>query len=279
MTACAAPAPSPAPTPEPTPAPGKVTGESAQLGGLKITINDAYNPLIEFPKMGEEILLVELTLKNVGGETRLLLLYDHFYIQDSKGTFYKSPKSYRGWGEILGKPGLGDLELEPGESQDITLQFFPIAKDATGFKLFFKETPWGGGKRISIPLEVRAEGSESTSEPTSEPTPTMKPAPGSPSEVVVRFYTLIGEGNYSEAVKLIRPDENITSEDLKEGAEIGLGGRSIVKIEVLREEIREDCGNYDVCAGVDFIIYFDDGSTLSAIGEVVVVKINGEWKL
>jgi len=153
-----------------------VTGKSAQLGRLKITVNDAHFHEEYSSEIGMKIwegFIVELTLKNVGKESEYLLfeLYSRFYIQDTEGRVYKNLKAYTGWEDrddyrmLTPLTGLHHLELEPGETRDLILKFVDIPEDATGLKLFCKESAVEEGKRISIPLEVRVEESKPVSEP------------------------------------------------------------------------------------------------------------------
>lgn len=363
---------------------GKAAGESAQLGGLKITVNDVHFEHM-WPSRPESELwfIVELTVQNVGEETEYLLFvpYSRFYIQDSKGAVYKQLNAYDCKWEVTGKTALHHLELEPGETRGLTLQFFDIPGDAKGLKLFCKESAVEGGERISISLEVRTEESapvpapvdfESWAEaaiawaesnleesehwyklclrfvanafmqqgsppaevpegtwasawdavngdqdfdltlqdsdnwrnaprgaliffgqtddnrgghvgiylgdgriihaygkvridsmeqvrnlddgkligsyigwaypperwrPVSEPTPAIKPTPGSPSEVVVQFYTLISNGEYSEAKKLLTQEylEDYAIVDAFQDREI-----EILHIEIIEEKILEE---------------------------------------
>lgn len=174
---------------------GEVAGKTAQLGGLKITVNDVY--------FDEPWLIVELTLKNEGKETEYFLFapYSRFYIQDSEGGTYKTMNAHKGkWEEAFGNIALIDLQLEPGEIQELTLQCFDIPEDAKGLKLFCKESAIEGGKRIAISLEVQG---EEASEPSSSKA-TVEPYPDSPGEVVKAFYhAFLVEEDYNKTIEFM----------------------------------------------------------------------------
>lgn len=141
---------------------GEVAGKTAQLGGLKITVNDAYfhERRSSTGRRIWEAIIVELTLKNAGKESQYLLfaLYSNFYLQDAGGTVYRDLTAHARWEHRDGYKmltfGLIDLELEPGETQSLILKFEDVPRDVRGLRLFCKEYAVEEGKRISIPLEI-----------------------------------------------------------------------------------------------------------------------------
>jgi len=128
---------------------GSNNEESAKLCSLTITVNDAY--------FDEPWLIVELTLENRGKQTEYFLFapYSIFYIRDSIGHIYKNINVRKGkWEEAFGTIALFDLELEPEETMDLTLQCFDVPEDTKNLRLFCKDSAIEGGNRISIPLHT-----------------------------------------------------------------------------------------------------------------------------
>ena len=259
----------------------KITGKSAQLGGLKIIVRNAY-----FDEgMYWEGIIVELTLKNSREDSEHFSFWgvedSRFYIQDAEGTVYRSPTAYtERKSETDYQKAPGDFILEPGESRNLILGFFDIPKGTTNLELFCKESD--GKKRISIPLKIRAEESKLASEQTSAEKPTAQ----SPSEIVKIFlyayydHRSLDHKKASELVssELSLPGGTLSKEELKEQFISEAGGLvEIYNIEITSEIIRGEKADVSVIMrwGMVGTKKYDEEISFT----VDLVKENGEWKI